>query len=621
MGSRDFQSLLLVARVNILLKYIFYKLINLILILALCLSAAPVYADDLSQIEPGSDYTYGDCSQTDPDALRTEIEQIAHAALTDESSGVDIDAIVARHWATLDMDSTIDSEVARAVADLSNREGYWSRLWSAWSAEQAEEFAITVANDAFGSPTFTAKIDELSVAVATEIAQEIEADFARAASVAFLCMKAFVGEQYSATLFSAFENKVSLEVDQIDVAAANPTNVSIVDVHQKALGGVGVIVVTEISRRIAQKLATKIAQRIAGKIAGRVVGKAGSALIPIAGWVIGLGLIVWDLWEGGKGALPQIQESLQSEEVKTKIRAEITESVRDGLPQEVSIVALEIAVSIIEEWDEFCGRYQSVCIIAAENETFQQILDVTPLDQIDELSTLVNIFVEDIGRSQLNSAVDNGQFEALLTVPPAALEIFRATQSVETTLAWAELADNRLAAVVEFGIYQQKTPADFDPALLAAVTDLADNAAIHNLLALDRNELERLIDVTGANFPSLALKLSTPEMRALVTLAQPASEQDIKDLVEDKKTVKELVEPASSGATPMSAESSTANESPGAPGFGVSVRQFLAETYAFWYAFFQPLWSNSVIAAATMFITVLLLALGVSFILQKRKEK
>jgi len=206
-------------------------------------------------------------------------------------------------------------------------------------------------------------------------------------------------------------------------------------------------------------------------------------------------------------------------------------------------------------------------------------------------------------------------------VPPAALEIFRATQSVETTLAWAELADNRLAAVVEFGIYQQKTPADFDPALLAAVTDLADNAAIHNLLALDRNELERLIDVTGANFPSLALKLSTPEMRALVTLAQPASEQDIKDLVEDKKTVKELVEPASSGATPMSAESSTANESPGAPGFGVSVRQFLAETYAFWYAFFQPLWSNSVIAAATMFITVLLLALGVSFILQKRKEK
>ena len=153
------------------------------------------------------------------------------------------------------------------------------------------------------------------------------------------------------------------------------------------------------------------------------------------------------------------------------------------------------------------------------------------------------------------------------------------------------------------------------------MTDLADNAAIHNLLALDRNELERFVDVTGANFSSLALKLSTAEMRALVTLEQSPSEQDVQDLVEDKKTVKELVAPASSGATSTSAESPATNESPDAPGFGVKVRQFFAETYAFWYEFFQPLWANSVIAAATMLITVLLLALGLSFILQKRKEK
>lgn len=63
----------------------------------------------------------------------------------------------------------------------------------------------------------------------------------------------------------------------------------------------GVIVVTEISRRIAIKLSEKIAERIAGKIVGRIIGKAGGlTLIPVAGWVIGLGLIVWDLWEGGQ---------------------------------------------------------------------------------------------------------------------------------------------------------------------------------------------------------------------------------------------------------------------------------------------------------------------------------
>ncbi|MBV7330852.1 hypothetical protein KFU94_21935 [Chloroflexi bacterium TSY] len=37
---------------------------------------------------------------------------------------------------------------------------------------------------------------------------------------------------------------------------------------------------------------------------GRVIGAAAS-FVPIAGWIIGGGLIVWDLIEGSNGALPK----------------------------------------------------------------------------------------------------------------------------------------------------------------------------------------------------------------------------------------------------------------------------------------------------------------------------
>ena len=249
------------------------------------------------------------------------------------------------------------------------------------------------------------------------------------------------GIQYSGTLFTTFEQTVSTEVDQVDIEGnANDVDVTALDVHSRALGGVGIIVVTEISRRIAIRLSEKMAQRIAGKIVGRVLGRAGSTLIPVAGWVIGLGLIVWDLWEGGNGALPQIQDALQSEEVKAKIRQEVSDAVKGGLPEEVSIVALEIAVSLVEEWNAFCDTNRSVCTLADTNATFRDILEYTPLDQVGKLVALVNAFVNNLGRAQLESAIANGQFEQLLTLPESSYGLLAESQSTEVVLAWGRVS-------------------------------------------------------------------------------------------------------------------------------------------------------------------------------------
>jgi hypothetical protein len=492
-----------------------------------------------------SDYTFGDCSTVDQEKLRTEIEQVAHTVLTDESTRIEIDAIVMRQWVGLRVDDAIDREVQRAVDNVYTKEGYWSRLWSGWSADKAEQFATQVANDAFGSESFHKTIMQLSTAIAQEISREIEANFARAASAAFLCMKAYVGDKYSDTLFTAFESKVSTEVSQVDVQTTSEPDISTLEVHQKALGGVGLIIVTELSRRIAVKLSEKIAERVAGKIVGRIIGKAGSSLIPVAGWVIGLGLIAWDLWEGGNGALPQIQDALQSEEVKAKIRQEVADSIKDGLPEEVSIVSLEIAVHLVEDWNRFCDTNRTVCTLAEDNSTFQDILDYTPLDQVGKVVGLVNIFMDNIGRSGLEQAIATGQFESLLTLPEEAFILLGESKSVATTLAWAELAGDRLPKIIEFELYKAKSPEDFTPPLLRTVLNLEDVETANKVLPLTTAELTKLVTFAGNNFVRLVNRLSAEEVSQLVTYLEtatpPPTPQLANDLASGKQTVAGLV--------------------------------------------------------------------------------
>lgn len=476
--------------------------------------AAPV-AIGMAQESP-ADYTFGDCSEIDKENLRNEIEAVAHDALSAESAKINVDAIVVRQWVAVGMDSAIDAEVERAVNEIYDDEGYWRRLWSGWSAAKAEEYATRVAASAFGSESFQAQIESLSLAIANEIARDIEANFARAASVAFLCMKAYVGDRYSGTLFRTFEDKVSTEVDTVDIAGSgDEVDVSALDVHSKALGGVGLIVVTEITRRIALRLSEKIAERIAGKIIGRVLGKAGSTLIPVAGWVIGLGLIVWDLWEGGNGALPQIRDALQSEDVKAKVRQEVADAVKGGLPEELSIVALEIAVSLVEEWNRFCDTNRAVCTLADSNDTFQDILEYTPLDQINKVVSLVNLFVDKLGSAALEEALADGRFEKLLTLPESAFVLLGENQSIDEVLAWSALAGDQLDRAIALGITAQKDPGDFDESLMKALLNLDDQAAIDKVLTLDRIALTNIMSFAEANFVRLAHRLSAEELAQL----------------------------------------------------------------------------------------------------------
>lgn len=516
----------------------------LLWVTSLLFSPVPAAAAPFTQRSAGGQYTVGDCNRIERSQLRNEIEAHVLAVLQNEARPLDVDGIVARTWAELHMDAAIDAEVARAVESILQSEDYFNRLLSGWWPEKAEEYAERVANDAFGSPGFRAKLDALSAAIGREVARQVEAQFAQAASVALLCLQAYVGERYSQAIFELFADQVQQETQALDLSPLSvPSSAALVD-HRLALTGVATIVATQLIHRLSVKLSEKLAQRVAGRIVGRILGRAGSSFIPVAGWVVGIGLIVYDLWEGGQGALPQIQEALQSEEVKQKIRQEIADAVRDDLPEQASMIALETAAGLLEQWQGFCDTYVYVCRVAEENADFRRLLEDMTLDEVESVAELVNFYMRHLGRDELDRALADGSLTLLLAAPDDTLTVLRETFSTAETLAWVRLAGDALGRVADWGVHRHSRPEEFTPGTFATFISLPNEEMAQKLLALSaerrtalltlpREELTQLLDMQPvADLDRLAGYLLSAE--------QPQAQEVVTEVVEGRLMVEEL---------------------------------------------------------------------------------
>ena len=522
-------------------------LVGVLLISNSALSATSVSAAPAAQTGAGAQYTVGDCGRIDRAQLRNEIEGHVLAVLQNEATPLDVDEIVARAWAEVGMDAAVDAAVSAAVDDIMTSEDYLNRLISGWWGEKAQEYAERVANDAFGSPGFRAKLDQLSTTIGGEVAKQVEAQFAQAASVALLCLQVYVGEQYSQSFFSLFAQRVQHEAQTLDLEPLAAPEVSALTDHRLALAGVGTILATQLVYRLSQKLGQKIAQRVADKVVGRILGKAGSSFIPIAGWILGIGMIVYDLWEGGQGALPQIQEGLQSQEVKLKIQQEIADAVKDDLPQQASIIALETAVSLSEQWQGFCTAYEYVCAVAEENDSFQRLLGEVTLSEMDSVAALVNFYMRQLGRAELDRALADGTLTMLLAMPDAALTVLSESHSTAETIAWATLAGDQLDRVAAWGIHRQAQPADFTAATFAMLMTLNEAADAQKLLALPADKRAALLDLPGDVLAKLVAVEPVADLDWLAGyLLLPGQQPQTiaEDVVEGRVSVEALRSPA-----------------------------------------------------------------------------
>ena len=475
----------------------------LVVILAALIPAAPVAAQD-------GGYTYAECAQADAATIRSEVADIARAVLNEAETGLDIDALVARAWTAVGAGTTLDTVVDAAVEQVRVETSYTDLFLSGWSVDHAQALTTRVAAAAFDSSVFRDKLDELSAAVAQELVAEMDAYTARSASSALLCLQAYVGARYSETLFSALASELHQDVPAaVGIAAPVPVEIAPLQLHAKGLTGVGVIIATQVGQMLARRLATVIAERLAGKLITRIVGRLGSSVIPYVGWVVGVGLVVWDLVEGSQGALPQIREALQSPETHLAIRAEVAAAVRDGLATEVDGLAVELAGTLVDQWLGLCATLDGVCALAVDSPALRALLDTTALADLPRLAGQAALFQNELEPGVLTAALADGSFAKLLTAPEAVYEILRWSGSPQTALAWVTAAGDLLPAVVDYGIYREIVPDTLSSLTLAALIAIGDNTVIHKLLTLDAAAL------------AILLRLPTPDVQAIAAAAAP----------------------------------------------------------------------------------------------------
>ena len=484
----------------------------LLIIATLCalLPAQSARAQDQPPI-----YTFQECATVEEARLRDELNGITQFVFDAEQNKLDIPGMVDRAWFDLGVDAVVDAQVDAAVDRVRSEEDYWNRFLSGWSAAKAEELTTKVANYAFGSDAFRQKIDELSLSVADELAQEIGAMTARSASSALLCVQEFIGDAFAETMITVFQEGIEEKVTEAGVGEDAEADFTILlDTRTKSLAGVGVIIASQ----IAKSLAKKVAERVAGKVAGRILGKAATAIIPLAGWIIGGGLIIWDLIEAGEGSLPQIRAALKGAEVKGAIRAQVADVVETELGVEMPELARSVSNEIFAEWLDFRTKFSRVLDLAQTNERFQTLLNNTTVDQVQKLAALVSIADAKLTPEQIDESINTGVFERIFYLPDLAFEILRTTGDSQTVIAWADLAGESIAEVAESELYKITTPEDFaDRQALEAVLALEDPAAIRSLMELNQLEREILLGLPVEQLRQAATAFSPDDLRWLAS--------------------------------------------------------------------------------------------------------
>jgi hypothetical protein len=517
---------------------------SLLLLFVLGVVSHPIEVQAVVRLQ--ADQTLQECSEVDEATLQDELNRVTQAVFARTLDEVDLAAIVDAQWARLGLDAVIDAEVDRAVERVRSEEALWDTFLSGWSADKAEELTRAVATYAFESEAFAQAIEELSNAVATELSQQIAVLSAESVSAAFYCLQTFIADNYAGVLVRKFEQQVQAAAEAVDLSAAGEVDNSILGVlnqHRTALGGVGVIIAAQIARRVVVNIGRQIARRVAGRIVGRVLGRIGTEIIPIVGWVVGTGLIAYDLYTSREGALPQIQEGLKSAEVKAGIRGEIVAAMEPEFRRESPQIARDVANDLFSQWREVRRNIRNVLALAEADPAFRTLLDgLASTDELARLVNLVSVAQPALGAEAFNQAVADGSLARLLQQPESALPILEQTKSVETTLAWAALAGDLLDPVVEFELYKHLTPDQLSRPLLERLLALDNRAAMEKLALLEPGAIEALLTVSSNNLNTLAAELSAEELKVVAGYLPLLEQERRNDLISQVASNPRLVE-------------------------------------------------------------------------------
>ncbi len=516
--------------------------------MALTLSAAPAMAAPgaTAPTQQGGD-ALRDCSVVPEESLQDELNLVVQEIFAAQLAALDLNAIVEQQWTALGMDRILAEAVDLATARVQSETDLWNKFLSAWSPEAARELALAVATYAFDAPVFRNGMEALADAVSAAIAGELDVASAESTSAALYCMQTFIDANYSAALARAFERRVESAVtgaQLLEADAASPDLLALIDKHRWALGGVGVIVAAQLTRKLMVTVSQRISQRVAGQLAGRVLGRVGAGVVPLAGWVLGLGMIAYDLYDSRDGALPQIQAALKSSETAASIRREIAAAIQPELENEAPALARTVANELFAEWRTVKRTIRQVLDLAAEDPAFAELLaSLQSQEQLSRLVQLVGVVMANGGRAALDAAVADGSLRRVLDLPEAAVTIVRDLGSLQAALDWYAAVGGRLNEVAALELHKHLTPAQVDRAQLDALLALKDKTAAARLALLPAPQLAELLKLSEANLVALANQLSPDDLAWLAAQTPMLSLEQRNQLVARLLSQPAVIEP------------------------------------------------------------------------------
>ena len=451
------------------------------------------------QSEPVS--TLEQCLTLDETDIRGDINALSQEFFEAEVNAVDLARIVDRKWFELGMPDLLQSEVNKAIDSVGADTGFTERFTSSFSPAQATALAEQIATRAFNSETFRSRLESLANEVAADFTRTFTTVAARSAGATTACLQRYLGNVYGGAISGAFEEEVRLQIEETGAEALTQDFRPEDRIGTQSAVGVATIAGSYVARAVAQRLGAQISRRIAGNITARLIGRAGTSVIPVVGWAVGGGLIVFDVVSSGlRGPFPAIRRQLAGEETQQQIQEEIVSSLRKDLPVVSVELSAGISAEVYTQWERFTQSFQGVLALAEDNAAFRQALTTTPEEDFYTLASIV----EFAPRDEVVQVAQENRLNDVLQLGENAIKILESQPSLTTVLGWSEVAGNRLEEVVNSEIYRHKKPTDFSQRSLTRLLDTDNFHTISALSLLDRDEMNALLELSGPTINALS---------------------------------------------------------------------------------------------------------------------
>lgn len=445
------------------------------------------------------------CRSQDEASFRAAITSVTTTSLRANLGTIDYEDLVAEQWRKNNVGRLIDDRVDIAVAEVRDESSWGTLLKSLAYKDQAQQLATEVAERVYRSDAMKTAIADLATAVGLAVGGRIELATRDAAVPALECLQAYLGPRYGATVSAIVRDDARRDFEGVpDAAGADISAGSVLRESSAGITGAAILLV----RRQLANLARNVGQRIVGSVLSR--------LVSVAAGGVGLVLIAKDLWDLRHGVLPIIATEMKSDASKDQVRAELAASLGEQMRSHVDEIGAQAADRVMTVWRDFRSAHLKALEMAENNPAFRTFLNNVRQSDLGRLDEVVGLVLASEGEAGILARLESGTLnEAITTLPEPAMEIARSTRSLETALKWSAVAGKDIAAVVDYGIYQQAAPDSFTSYSLQRVLALQDRVAIARLAGVDRDAREILLDLGNEPLQGLARSLTSSELATL----------------------------------------------------------------------------------------------------------